>query len=796
MVERRVVQLPPQLTSFIGRVDEITQIAQQLADPDCHLLTLVGPGGIGKTRLAIEVARHVSNQYTHGVHFVDLQPVSNVDMLATTLANSIDMRFFGEQPPRTQLFNNLRGRNLLLLIDNFEHLMDAVDLLTEIVKTASNVKILVTSREALNIQEEWLWQVQGLQVPENEHVGSIENFSAVRLFTERARRVRADFVLGKQEIAVTRICHLVEGMPLALELAASWTKVLSCGEIANEIQRGLDFLSANRRNLPERHQSMQTVFDQSWRMLTDEERMAFPKLSVFRGGFRREAAEAVASASLATLLGLVDKSFLRVSESGRYTIHELMRQYGEQILENVGQKSATQDIHCAYYAGFLHEREARLKGRDQIIALDEIAAEIDNVRLSWTWAILQGNRTAVEQCGYSLFRFGHIRVKTIEWEFAFEAAVKRFGHEESAFYAYLILAQQWYLLENGKVINYKSIQQAIQLLTKFGIQENMAQALTIVSAGGVAIRCDKPEELHSFLIQNLAYFRARNELWGAAWLLYALGEYACYYNKSDEAETYQQGSRAIFKSLGDAWGLCWPTGALSLIFKRSGRYDEALLLLQEHQIISEEIGDIYGAVWSLTAECEIAIQTQDVKNAERCLIQSLEIIKESGANYHGLGDLLTLLPFVLTNSDKTERGVELLAFLHRDAQNIGADIYAEIYKQTLDSLTDQLPIKEFQKAIERSKTLNLKTILERLLTTISSPLLSENTSKNLNPNPLTERELEVLRLVADGLQNQEIANQLFIALGTVKAHINAIYRKMDVANRVQAVSRARELKQL
>lgn len=797
MFEHPVIQLPPQLTSFIGRTDEIVQISQQLDNPDCHLLTLVGPGGIGKTRLAIEVAKHILGAArrvipTDGVYFVDLQPISTADSLVTTLANSIDMRFFGEQPPRVQLLNFLRDRKLLLLIDNFEHLLDGVDLLSEIVKTAPNVKMLVTSREALNVQEEWLWQVQGLQIPENVHVGSIENFSAVRLFVERACRVRADFRLANQENQVVHICRLVEGMPLALELAASWTKALSCDEIANELQRGIDFLKTNVRNMPERHRSMQAVFDQSWRMLTEAERAVFPKLSVFRGGFRHEAAEAVAGASLQTLAGLVDKSFLRVSQTGRHEIHELMRQYGEEQL-NVEANDALHDCHCSYYARFLHEQEIKLRGRDQIIALDQIAEELDNIRVCWRWIISQSNRTAVEQCGYSLFHFGHIRMKTIESEFMFEQAVECLAQDESALLAYLLLAQQWYALENGKIISRESIHKAIQLLTQFTIQPEMAHALAIVCAGGIEVRHDKPEEVLSFLLQTLAHFRTNNEQWAAAWLLYCLGDYACYYHKYDEAKTYQEESRDIFKSLGDAWSSVWPMGTLAFIYRRLAMYREALLLLQERQVICEEIGDVYGTIWSLTLEGDISIELQDFGRAERCVIHSLEMILALGSNHHGLGDLLTLLPRILTTKESGLKcGVELLAFLHRDAQKMGADIYAEIYEETLNTFAELLSPEAFHMAAEQSKTRDLKTILTQLRDTL---LTSAPVGNPVYPQ-LTERELEILRLIADGLQNQEIADQLFIALGTVKAHINAIYRKLDVANRVQAVSRARELKLL
>ncbi len=352
--------LPLQTMPFVGRADEIVAIVRQLADPACCLLTLVGPGGMGKTRLAIEVAHHIAQTHPprDGIYFVDLQPVQSGDLLVTAIANTLGILLSGGTDPRTQLTLYLKERDSLLLLDNFEQLLDSVDFLADILKAAPDIKLVVTSREALNIQEEWVWQVGGLQVPLQQPESGIESYSAVQLFVERARRSRQNFSLVGQEAFVTRTCQLVEGMPLALELAASWTKALSCAEIANEIQRGLDFLTTNKRNVLERHQSMQAVFDHSWHLLTDAERQAFPKLSVFRGGFRREAAAQVAGASLSVLAGLVDKSFLRISDSGRYDIHELIRQYSNELLEAVPDaKESAQHRHSAYYADFLYQRQ-------------------------------------------------------------------------------------------------------------------------------------------------------------------------------------------------------------------------------------------------------------------------------------------------------------------------------------------------------------------------------------------------------------------------------------------------------
>ncbi|MBC7809827.1 MAG: AAA family ATPase, partial [Burkholderiales bacterium] len=472
-----VLNLPSQTMPFIGRGDEITAIAQRLTDHTCGLLTLVGPGGIGKTRLALEVANTIAETpiVVDGVHFVDLQPISSGDLLVVAMAHAVGVLLSGSEDPRSQLLSYLNGRKTLLLLDNFEQLLGNVDLLADILKIAPDIKLLVTSREALNIQEEWVWQVGGLQVPDHQHGQSIESYSAVQLFVERAHRTRKDFALTGQELPITRTCQLVEGMPLALELAASWTKALSCTEIADEIQRSLDFLTTNTRNMPERHRSMQAVFDHSWRLLTQAERESFPRLSVFRGGFRREAAKQVAGASLAILAGLVDKSFLRLSASGRYEVHELMRQYGDEHLNAVTDaKEDAQHCHCVYYASFLHQRQVTLRGPQQAFALDEIEDELDNVRLSWQWAVEHGMADAIHQSMHSFYVFCHIRAQAAEGERLFDLAFKRFEHEDSAMLAYIILARLILAWFNGRQGQANDYPKAIQLAYTYWFSDEIA----------------------------------------------------------------------------------------------------------------------------------------------------------------------------------------------------------------------------------------------------------------------------------------------------------------------------------
>src|SRR5262249_43270035 len=317
-VEAGVKKLPRPRTSFFGRASELEAIDRVLEDPEVRLLTLVGPGGSGKTRLALEAAARRVDRYPHGVHFVPLASVASPDFLAPVLAEAIQFAVDGAHSgfsAKDQLLDYLSERSTLLVLDNFEHLVEGSGFLSEVIERAANVELLTTSRERLNIQSEWVFDVEGLGLAENGN-GSA---SAVNLFVERAAQVVPGFALDDAGYSqVLRICRLVDGLPLGIELAASWASMASCDAIAGEMEGSIDFLATSTRDVPERHRSLRATIDQSWRLLTDDQRSAFSRLSVFRGNFDRSAAAAVTGADLRLLSELVAKSLLRRPDFGRF----------------------------------------------------------------------------------------------------------------------------------------------------------------------------------------------------------------------------------------------------------------------------------------------------------------------------------------------------------------------------------------------------------------------------------------------------------------------------------------------
>ncbi|MBW7886598.1 MAG: AAA family ATPase, partial [Caldilineaceae bacterium] len=385
--------LPVPAAPFIGREAEMAQIAERLSDPDCRLLTLVGPGGVGKTRLALQVAAGHRAVFQDGVAYASLAALANADELAPAIADALGVALTSGADMHELLFRLLRSKQLLLVLDNFEHLVEEVDLLVNLLRTAPQVKLLVTSRQRLDLLEEWVYELQGFAVPES---GATPKDSAVDLFLQSARRVRQNFEPDGEDIqSIVSICQMVGGLPLGIELAASWMRMLSPADIVREMERTLDFLTLNRRNLPERHRSLRAVFDHSWRLLSTTEQQLLSRLAVFRGDFSREAAEQVAGATLPMLLSLVDKSLVRLREGGRYGLHQLVHQFAREKLmeQSYGGAGRPEDgmeaTHRRYAEHFLSLAEAALaamRGTDPVGSLDQLRAEHDNLRgaLSWT----------------------------------------------------------------------------------------------------------------------------------------------------------------------------------------------------------------------------------------------------------------------------------------------------------------------------------------------------------------------------------------------------------------------------
>jgi DNA-binding SARP family transcriptional activator/predicted ATPase len=409
--------LPPQATPFIGRETELWELAELLENPDARLVTLVGPGGIGKSRLALQAAREQLGCFPDGIFFASLAAVNSADLILPTLADAVGLTFQGAQDPHAQLLDYLRGKQLLLVLDNLEHLLGEAQLLFEILRRAPGVVMLVTSRERLSLREERVYAVTGLSYPADDledgtsSADALDGCSAIALFLESARRADHRFELDDEQLPyVVRIARLVEGMPLALELAAAWVTVRTCQELAGEIERNLDILTSALRNVPERHQSVRAAFEHSWNLLSEQEQRIFAGLSVFQGGFDLPAAEYVTGATGRLITELRHKSLIRSDTSGRLDLHPLLRQFAAEKLAAQPQVWADwNDRHSEYYSDLLAAAQSDLFGLQTSDTLRAIRLNLENHRAAWSRAIARAKWAQIDRSVASLARYFHFR---------------------------------------------------------------------------------------------------------------------------------------------------------------------------------------------------------------------------------------------------------------------------------------------------------------------------------------------------------------------------------------------------
>jgi predicted ATPase len=619
-VEAGMKNLPLPRTSFVGRASELEAIDRLLEDPGCRLLTLVGPGGAGKTRLALEAAVRRVDRYPHGVHFVPLASVSSPDFLAPALADSIQFSVDGAHSgfsAQEQLLDYLSERSTLLVLDNFEHLVEGSGLLGEVIERAPHVELLTTSRERLNVQSEWVFDVEGLGLAENGN-GSA---SAVRLFVERAKQVAPGFALEDPAEAL-RICRLVDGMPLGIELAASWVSVLSCAEVADEIEGNIDFLATSMREVPERHRSLRAAIDQSWRLLTGEQRSAFSRLSVFRGSFDRGAAVAVSGADLHLLSELVAKSLLRRPDFGRFELHELLRQYAaEQLRLSPGEEADARERHARHYAAMLLDRQAALMGSELTAARDELRGELDNLRAAAEWMLAADDEhEALEVLeALNVFLWMH------SW---FEAAetLEQLAHtagfdaDDPASANAVALAAAMYSLGHGARLGYDPTAEelaarCLPVLRARKLKRELALCLSAL--GLMAVYRDVYPEAVAYLEEAAEIARAAGDKLTESGALIDLGWTRLLKNDLEATREAFEAVRVIVEELGGPLLRAYTTSKLGLLADAEERYADALRLHTEATELFASVGDAGGTGYTLSRASLSAFGVGDYPEALR-----------------------------------------------------------------------------------------------------------------------------------------------------------------------------------
>jgi predicted ATPase/DNA-binding SARP family transcriptional activator len=560
--------LPSILTPIIGRESELTALTAMLSeDPACRLLTLLGPGGSGKTRLALETARLLAEAsppvFAEGVWFVNLAPLSDSSALLPAIAQSLGIPISGDLAQRQQqMLDYLQSKSLLLLLDNMEHLINphSLGLVTTLLSGSAGTRVLVTSRARLNLRAERLFPVEGLLVPpENALIkgnlsDNFSEYSAVELFRTCVARLEPSFQINRDNYqVVARICRLVQGMPLGIELATTWMELLSPEEIATEIELSLDFLESTWDDVPERQRSLRAVFDSSWKLLRDEERRSIASLSVFQGSFTRQAAESAAGASLPMLLTLLNKSWLQRAQSEsasrrvlldpgvqdeRYQIHELLRQYAiEKLQSNPAAFQQAKNGHLHYYASFLSQQAQLMRGPQQKEAFQALEMEFENIRTAWGWGIERADfDTLIMKMLPALYLYCEARSRTEELLSLVEPAQKELEKpsEEgpNASLIAILLTVRAAFFGDLYPVRFESyglvIQGGIDALRQ--AWSRMGDLATLVPSGfwGILLtylygRIVAPDEGAKYLHQLALLFEAENQCWEQALSLYFLG---------------------------------------------------------------------------------------------------------------------------------------------------------------------------------------------------------------------------------------------------------------------------------
>ena len=689
--------LPHHPNPFVGREEELAQVAERLDDPHCRLLTLVGPGGGGKSRLATQIGQEKADEYRDGVHFVPLAAANTADGIVTTVADVLDLSF----PPSAQdaiqrlhfLCRTLRRKAMLLLLDNLEHLLAAdetavSDTILTLLQTISGLQLLITSRQPLQVQAEWVLDIGGLSYSAEDDPDALDS-DAAQLFAQTARRQQANFTLNTDTIpVVNRICQLVAGMPLALELAASWIRVHDPAQIAVEIDRSLDFLASTLRDVPERHRSLRAVFAHSWDLLDAREQELFRRLAIFRGGFTDEAVAAITGSNREILTSLVAKSLVQPQADGRYDLHELLRQYaGEELAAELEALTNTRQDHAGFFMSRLADQATELYGPNHLTVITEAYADIDNIRQAWSWSVslqhINALMRAVPMMAEVHFQRSLLpevltvltsaaqmletlingrdadELVIVDAELAQAAAIiwqaqaetyerlaqypavsklaeKNLRHFELLHMTADVSRVQQTLCKlartNGDFANARAYAQTGLSLAQSASDEN--QEAAILTEAAIVEYLDRQYETGLTLAeQALAIYRRHGFALGVAKVLNAFGLLVAPLGRYDEAKAYYEEALVTYRAINNKVAEATILNNLGLVTFLAESFVEAETWYRQAQQMFEETGDRYGEALALYNRGRVAHRQKEYAQAAELHEQGLGIREEMERPY-------------------------------------------------------------------------------------------------------------------------------------------------------------------
>jgi len=830
--------LPLQLTSFVGREREMAEIRRLLAMT--RLLTLTGPGGCGKTRLAVHAAAIASPTFEDGVQFVSLAPITDPELVVSTIAQALGVREQGSRPLLDALKDHLRDKQLLLLLDNFEQLVSAAPVVAHLLVAAPHLKVLVTSRASLHLSGEHEFMVPPLSLPDLQEplpLDWLTQFEAVRLFIERAQAVQSDFALTKENAtAIAAICRQLDGLPLAIELAAGRSKLFPPQALLPRLKDRLKLLVGGARDLPLRQQTLRGTIAWSYDLLDKDEKTLFRRLAVFVGGCTLEAAEAVCNADsgleldvLDGVAQLVDKSLLRqeaeIDGEPRLRMLETIREYGLECLAASGEAEAVRRQHATFFLQLSEKAFPKMHSAEQSTWYNRLETEHDNLRAALRWTLERQEAEMGLRLVGALYRFWRLRNHTREGRSWFEQVLSQPGAQaRTILRAAAIRGAGFLAFSQGDFPEaQRLLDESISIGREVGAagKRNLARALTALAH--VALLQGNPGYTRELAEESLRLFQEVGEEWGIALALCHLGKATVELGDPLAARPLLEESAALFRVAGDRQLLAQSLNALGVVALRQGDYAGARAQFEEALSVAQETGAEQYLADALTHLGTVALRMGDSQQSAALYQQSLALNRILG-NRDGIAEDLAGLAEVASLLGQPERATRLFGTVEalREASSISLPpLRRAAYDRTVGGIRASLDEATFVAAWKEGHAMPLEQVTayveasedERLTGTggpqtngeetssdLPSGVLSSSLSPPLSPRRalqqqfggLTSREREVACLVARGKANRAIADELVVGVSTVEAHISHIFTRLGFSSRAQIAAWAVE----